>query len=215
MRRRLPGQCSDTRVHPRGGDGGHGRGGEDSALGEPVAGDLRARLPAGVAVRGRVQHVPACRSGGDRQSRALRGRLGAHAAAPGRGEDHAQRENCRHRRRPRGAGLRRRTRPARLSGHHLRGAARGGRRAALRHSGVPAAEGDSRLGNRPAQGDGGRDRLQRHHRQDAHARRAVRPDGLCGRVHRLPARGCRSSSASRARTSTASCRRTNSSRAST
>ena len=52
---------------------------------------------------------------------------------PGRGEDHAQGEGRRHRGGPLGAGLRRRTRPARLPRHDLRGAARGGRRAALRH----------------------------------------------------------------------------------
>ena len=46
----------------------------------PLPVDLRAGLPAGVAVRGRMPHGQALQPGGDRPPRALRGRLGAHAA---------------------------------------------------------------------------------------------------------------------------------------
>ncbi len=81
LRGRLPGERADPGVHPRGGDGRHGRRREDPALGQPAARDLRPRLPAGVAVRGRMQPRQALQPGGDRPPRALRRRLGAHAAA--------------------------------------------------------------------------------------------------------------------------------------
>ena len=164
--------------------GRHGRRGEDPARRQSAAVDLRARLPAGVAVRVAVPHGQALQPGGHRPPGALRRRLGAHAADPREREDHAQGEDRRHRRRALRAGLRRRARAAGLRGHDLRGAACAGRRAALRHPGVPAAQGDPRLGNRRAQGDGRRDRLQRHHRPHAHAGRPVRAHGLRGGVHR-------------------------------
>ncbi len=148
VRRRLPGERADPGIHPRGGDGRHGRRREDPALGQSAAGDLRARLPAGVAVRVGVQPRQALQPRGDRAPRALRRRLGAHAAPDGEGADHAQGEDRRHRRRALGPGVRRRARAAGLPGHDLRGAARRGRRAPLRHPGIPAAEGSARLGNR-------------------------------------------------------------------
>ena len=110
------------------------------------------------------------------------------------------REGRRHRRGPVGAERGRRARPAAAT--PSRSTRRCTRRAACcatasRSSGCPRR---SSTGRSDPQGDGRRDRLQRHHRQDAHARRAVRASTATRRCSSGPARGCRSSWASRART---------------
>ena len=72
--------------------------------------------------------------------------------------------------RPDGGG---RSGEAGLSGHDLRGAASGGRRAGVRYSGIPPAEGHRAEGNRRPQGHGRGYRNEHGHRQGAHHRRAV------------------------------------------
>ena len=59
---------SHPRIHPRSRDRRHGGRGKDLAFVESAPGDLRTRLPAGVPVRGGVQHGSAFQPGCDRAS---------------------------------------------------------------------------------------------------------------------------------------------------
>ena len=91
-------------------------------------------------------------------------------------------------------------------GDHLRGLPRAGRRADLRHPGVPPAQGHRPGRGRPAEGGRREDRAQRDHRQDLHAARAAR--ALSTPSSSRSARDCRSSWTCPARTSRASTRPT-------
>ena len=79
-------------------------------------------------------------------------------------------------------GLRRRTGAERRQGHHLRGAARGRRRAEVRHPGVPPAGRHHRRRNRKPQEDGRRDPARYRHRQAVHHSAASGRDGLPGGI---------------------------------
>ena len=120
---------------------------QDPAQRQSAAFDLRARVSAGIAVR---------IANATWSSASIRWRSATWSATSPTGsarsrsapnvERHAQGEDRRHRSGPVRARLRRRARAARLFGHRLRGAARAGRRAALRHPGVPAAQSRSSTG---------------------------------------------------------------------
>ena len=122
----------------------------------------------------------------------------------------------RRRQRPGGPRLRGRARAARPRGHHLRVAARARRRArptASRSSACPSTSSTPRSTCSPQIGV--EIVTNTVVGQLVTVARAARRAGLSTRSSSAPAPGCRSSSACRARTSTASTRRTSSSRAST
>ena len=150
LHRGLPGVDRHPALHPPPAGARHRRRAGRHQRVEPVPVGLRPRLPAGVAVRGAVRRRPQARVGGHRPARALRrrqraaaqGRAAALRALPGQGRDR--------RLRPVGPGGGGRPRALRLRGHRLRGAARGRRRAAVRHPVVPAAARDHRPRGRHA-----------------------------------------------------------------
>ena len=119
-------------------------------------------------------------------------------------------EGGHHRFRPGRPGLRRGAGAEWRPGDHLRGAARGGRRAEVRHPGVPAAGRHHRRRNRKPQEDGGRDPARYRHRQAVHHSAASGRDGIPGGI-RGDRRGVAQVRAnSRARPTTGSSRPTNS-----
>ena len=177
---------------------------------ERAAGGVRAGLPAGVAVRGDVRGGREVRrrwrSGGWSGSSPISpwGAAGTRfrqvQATPEARRDH----------RVGSVGARVRGRPGaqRREGHDLRGAARGRRRAEVRHPGVPPAGRDHRHGDREPAEAGRGDPAGHDHRQALHHPAAAGRDGVRRRVRRARARGRRSSPAFPARRSTASSRRT-------
>ena len=166
-------------------------------------------MPAGDAVRGQVRARHQGRAGRDRPPRALRRRL---AQRPCDGADNpapAERPQGRgDRLRPGRPDLRGRPRKARLRRDDLRGAAPCGRRARLRHPGIPSAEGDRAEGGRQPEGarrQGGDEHGHRPRADDRGAEGRIRLRGDLPRHRRGPA----SLHGHRARTSRAFTRRTN------
>ena len=152
LHRRLPGVDRHPALHPPPAGARHRRRAGRHQRIEPVPVGLRPRLPAGIAVRGAVRRRPQARVGGDRPAGALRRRQ--RQAAEGRAA--ALRARARQggdrRLRPVGAGGGGRPRALRLRRHRLRGAARGRRRAAVRHPVVPPAARDHQPRGRQPQG---------------------------------------------------------------
>ena len=142
LHRRLPGVDRHPALHPPPAGARPRRRARGHLRVEHLPVDLRPRLPAGVAVRGAVHHRQEDGVGRHRPARALRRRQ--RAGRPRR---------CRRRSPPSdklgkvaivgsgpaGLAVRRRPGALRRRRHRLRGAARGGRRAPLRHPVLPPA----------------------------------------------------------------------------
>ena len=146
---------------------------------------LRPRLPPGGPVREGLRPEQEGQPGGHRPPGAAGGRLRGSQGGGGAAGDQAahRQEGGGDRLRPGRADLRRRPGPGGPRGHHLRGPARAGRRAHLRHPRVPPAQ-----AHRPARGrlhlpPGRQVRLRPGHRAHHH-HPAAEGRRLRGRLHR-------------------------------
>ena len=144
------------------------------------AGGLRARLSAGEPVRGHLRRGAQAQAGGHRTAGAIRGRL---RRRPGLGRDpgYLRRPGRRSRSSasgPAGLACAGDLAQGRRGRHHLRGAARGGRRAEVRHPRIPPPEPHHRHGDRQPAEDGGEVRAGRRHRQALHHPAAPGRDGI-------------------------------------
>ena len=153
LHRGLPGVDRHPALHPPPAGARHRRRARRHQRVEPVPVGLRPRLPAGIAVRGAVRRRHASwsrwRSAGSSASSAT-----TRGAPQGRAAALRARARQGRRRRLRPVGPRGRRRPGalRLRRHRLRGAARGRRRAAVRHPVVPPAARDHQPRGRPPEG---------------------------------------------------------------
>ena len=189
---RLPGEYRYPRLHRQGGRGGFGGRVCRAHRVQRAARGVRPRVPAGEPVRGQM-----CSRHQDGEPCGI-GRLERFVADWHR--EHST-EQARHARAQRAQGGGHRLRPVRADGCAGDLAKLGykvtvyealhtaGRRAGVRHSGIPSAQGHRAPGDRRPEGAGRRHRDQRGHWQDAHHRRAVR-NGQRGGVHRHRARAC-------------------------
>ena len=168
---------------------------------ERAAGRLRARLPAGGAVREELRPGQEGRARRHRAAGALRRRLGGASRARSRPDmAAAERQDASAivGSGPAGHHRGRRPRPARPRGDDLRGAPRGRRRAHLRHPRVPPAQGDRPARGRLRREPGRRAAPRLRRRQDADRRRACSESSTPSSS--APGPGCRGSWTSPART---------------
>ena len=141
-------------------------------------------------MRGLVHPRHQGRTGGHRQAGTLRRRLETRTRCRGESNSRPQRpQGGRYRQRPRRTGLRQRPGTHGLRREDLRGAARGGRRAGLRHPGIPPAEAAGRgPRNRGREGLRRGDRNRRHRGPHGDDRLTAGRRGLRCRLHRLGGR---------------------------
>ena len=158
-------------------------------------------VPAGDAVRVALRARHQGRAGGHRPAGAVRGGLRHGARRKERGARGEQRQARRGRRqRPGRADLRGRFEKARLRRDRVRGAAHAGRRARVRHSGVPPAQEPRAPRDQHARGHGREDRDEHGHRPVHLAGRAAHGRGVRRGVRRLRRGAAALPRASRART---------------
>ncbi len=152
LHRGLSGIDRHPALHPPSAGARHRRGARRHQRVQPVPIGLRARVPAGIAMRGAVRRRAQARIGGDRAPRAFCRRQ--REAAEGRTAALRATARARRDRRVRSVGPRGRGRShaLRLRRHGLRGASRRRRRAAVRHPVVPPAARDHQPRGRAPEG---------------------------------------------------------------
>ena len=185
VRPRLPGRDRHPGLHPEDHRQALSRRLRRPHRHQPAARDLRPRVSAGKSVRGGVHGRRHTGASGDRPARAFRRRHGDQGGLGGHPLPRAERFPRRHRRLGSGRhGLRGGHGEGRMRGHGLRGIPRAGRRAQVRHPGLPAAERGRRRRDRQAAAARDQVRVQHARRPSLHGRADAERDGLPRGVHR-------------------------------